>query len=164
MVSLLAIHPRRCFSVCYSYSFLFTIYCYSFSLLLFLCFILVCYYFGFYRNFSDLPIGTVCVADVQFKGRGLVFFIIQFLLYSFELQFFIINIFTLTLDHWIILIIQFKIAVKEPKICFIFHFGIWARACLGHFMDFFLNSIIIKHVTYNLTHKNDKLSWFITHA
>jgi len=22
------------------------------------------------RNFSEIPVGSVCVADVQFKGRG----------------------------------------------------------------------------------------------
>ena len=26
-----------------------------------------------FRNFCELPIGTVCVADVQTKGRGLIF-------------------------------------------------------------------------------------------
>lgn len=29
------------------------------------------------RNFCELPIGTVCVADVQFKGRGMILYAID---------------------------------------------------------------------------------------
>ena len=36
-------------------------------------------FFGFISNFGELPIGTVCVADVQFKGRGVKHYLINFL-------------------------------------------------------------------------------------
>lgn len=37
------------------------------------------FFFGFISNFGELPFGTACVADVQFKGRGVKHYFINFL-------------------------------------------------------------------------------------